>query len=184
LGRDLRERLIGSRSVFEGRLISVQVDEVELPGGGRATREIVKHPAAVAVVPMLPDGRVVMIRQYRQAAGKTLWELPAGLVEEGEEPEETVRRELGEEVGYEPGELTHFFSVYLSPGFSSEIIHVFLARELRPVEVESPPDERIEAVAMPLAEAVERVRRGEVQNAAAVCGLLAAADREGRLGRK
>ena len=177
--RELRERLIGSDKVFEGRLISVRVDEVELADGTRARREFVEHPVAVAVVPMLADGRVVMIQQYRHAAGKVLWELPAGLVEEGEEPEECARRELGEEVGYEPGELIPLFSTFLSPGFSSEIIHIFLARDLRPVNVASEPDERIVAVPVPLAEAVQMVRRGEVQNAAAICGLLAVAERAG-----
>lgn len=174
--RELRERLIGSDVVFEGRLISVRVDEVELADGRRARRELVEHPGAVAVVPLLEDGRVVMIRQYRHAAGKVLWELPAGLIEEGEEPEGCARRELGEEIGYEPGELVPLFSTFLSPGFSSEIIHIFLARKLRPVNVASEPDERIEAVPVPLAEAVEMVRRGEVENAAAICGLLAVAD--------
>ena len=175
--RELRERLIGSDTVFEGGLISVRVDEVELADGTRARREVVEHPGAVAVVPLLEDGRVVMIRQYRHAAGKVLWELPAGLVEEGEGPEECARRELGEEVGYEPGELVPLFSTFLSPGFSSEIIHIFLARDLRPVNVASEPDEQIEAVPVPLAEAVAMVRRGEVQNAAAICGLLAVAKR-------
>jgi ADP-ribose pyrophosphatase len=180
LERELGERLISSHTVFEGRLISVRVDEVELPDGARVEREIVDHPAAIAVVPMLPDGRVILIRQYRHAAGKVLWELPAGLVEEGEDPEQCARRELGEEIGYSPGQLVPLFSTYLSPGFSSEIIHLFLARDLRPVTVPSPPDERIEPVPVPLAEALDMVRRGEVQNAAAVCGLLAAADRQRR----
>jgi len=180
LERELGERLISSRTVFEGRLLSVRVDEVELPDGAQVQREIVDHPAAVAVVPMLPDGRVILIRQYRHAAGKVLWELPAGLVEEGEDPEQCARRELGEEIGYSPGELIPLFSTYLSPGFSSEIIHIFLARDLQPVQVASPPDERIEAVPVPLAEALDMVRRGDVQNAAAICGLLAAADRQRR----
>ena len=178
MDRELRERLISSRTVFEGKLIAVRVDEVELPDGARAKRECVEHPRAVAVVPLLEDGRVLMIRQYRHAAGKVLWELPAGLVEEGEEPEECARRELGEEVGYEPGELIPLFSTFLSPGFSSEIIDIFLARELRPVNIASEPDERIEAVPVPLAKAVDMVCRGQVQNAAAICGLLAVAERE------
>ncbi len=178
---ELRERLISSRTVFEGRLIAVRVDEVELPGGARATREIVSHPGAVVIVPLLGEGRVVMIRQYRPAAGKVLWELPAGVLEEGEQPEEAARRELAEEIGYQAEELTPLFSTYLSPGFSSEVAHLFLARGLRKVDARAEPDESIRAVSLSLCEAVEMVGRGEVQNAAAICGLLAAAERE-RLG--
>ncbi len=178
MDEELRERLVASRTTFTGRLISVTVDEVELPDGGTATREIVHHPGAVAVVPLLHDGRVIMIRQYRQGAGKVLWELPAGVLETGEEPEACARRELAEEIGQAPGELVHLFSTYTSPGFSTELIHIFLARELQHVEASEESDENIRPVSMALSEAVAMVRRGEVQNAAAVCGLLAAAARE------
>ncbi len=174
MDEQLRERLIASRAAFAGRFISVTVDEVELPDGRAAMREIVHHPGAVAVVPLLDDGRVIMIRQYRQAAGKVLWELPAGVLEQGEEPESCARRELAEEVGQAPGELVHLFSTYTSPGFSTELIHIFLARGLRGVAASGEPDENIRAVPVALSDAVEMVRRGEVQNAAAVCGLLAA----------
>ncbi len=173
--QELGERLISSRTVFEGRLIGVRVDEVELANGRRAIREIVPHPGAVGIVPLLEDDRVVMIRQYRHAAGKVLWELPAGLLEEGEGPEDAARRELAEEIGYEAEELTPLFSTYLSPGFSCEVIHVFVARGLRRVEARAEPDENIRAVPLPLAEAVAMVRRGEVQNATAICGILAVA---------
>ncbi|MFB3881348.1 MAG: NUDIX domain-containing protein [Armatimonadota bacterium] len=172
----LREKLLSSRTVFQGRLLTLRVDEVELPNGARATREIVPHPGAVVIVPLLDDGRVVMIRQYRHATGKVLWELPAGLLGKGEEPESAARRELVEEVGYEAGEMVPLFSVYLSPGFSGELAHIFLARGLRKVGVRSQPDETICAAEVPLGEALAMVRRGEVQNAAAVCGLLAVAE--------
>lgn len=175
MDEELRERLIRSRAAFTGEFIAVTVDEVELPDGRAATREIVHHPGAVAVVPLLDDGRVVMIRQYRQGAGKVLWELPAGVLAAGEQPEACARRELAEEIGQAAGELVHLLSTYTSPGFSTELIHIFLARELQAVEASSESDENIRAVPMALSEAVEMVRRGEVQNAAAVCGLLAAA---------
>jgi ADP-ribose pyrophosphatase len=153
----------------------VQVDEVELADGTRTTREVVSHPGAVAVVPMFEDGRVVMIRQYRHAAGRVLWELPAGTLGEGEAPEECARRELAEEVGYEAGRLRPLFSTYLSPGYSKELIHVFVARELRETSARREADERIEAVQLSLEEAIAMIGRGEVQNAAAICGLLAVA---------
>jgi ADP-ribose pyrophosphatase len=172
----IRERLLSSQTVFEGRLLTVRVDEIELPSGGKAARETVLHPGAVVIVPLLDDGRVVMIRQYRHATGKVLWELPAGLLEEGEEPACAARRELVEEVGYEVEELALLFSTYLSPGFSSELAYVFVARGLRKVEARTQPDESIRVAEMPLGEAVAMVHRGEVQNAAAICGLLAAAE--------
>ncbi len=175
-GRD--ERLISSRKVFEGRLLAVRVDEVELSDGRRATREVVTHPGAVAIVPLLPDGRVVLIRQYRHAAGRVLWELPAGVLEKGEEPLDCARRELVEETGYLAGKLSPLFSVFLSPGFSTELIHLFLAQDLRKVEAAPEVDEQLEIVEIPLAEAEAMVQRGEVQNAAAVCGLLAVATRD------
>jgi ADP-ribose pyrophosphatase len=170
----LRERLIASQTVFEGRLISVRVDEVELSDGKRARREVAIHPGAAAIVPLLPDGRVVMIRQYRHPAGATLYELPAGVLRVGESPPDCARRELAEETGYQAEDLRLLFSTYLSPGFSSEIIHIFAATGLRPAAGASlDEDERLELVILPLDEAVAMVKRGEVQNAAAICGLLA-----------
>ncbi len=180
MDEQLRERLVASRTTFAGRLISVTVDEVELPDGRAATREIVHHPGAVAVVPLLDDGRVILIRQYRHGAGKALWELPAGVLAAGELPEACARRELAEEIGQAPGELLHLFSTYTSPGFSTELIHIFLARDLQAVEASAESDENIRPVPVPLSEAVEMVCRGEIQNAAAVCGLLAAAAWERR----
>lgn len=171
--RELRERLIVSQRVFEGRLISVQVDEVELADGRRTTRELVSHPGAVAVVPLLKGGRVVMIRQYRHAAGRVLWELPAGTLEAGESPEQCARRELAEEVGYEAGELRRLLSTYLSPGYSSELIHLFVAQELRATAPREDSDERIEVAMLDVEEAIAMIARGEIRNAAAICGLLA-----------
>jgi len=175
MARQLYERLIASREVFSGRLISVRVDEVALADGRETTREIVAHPGAVAVVPLLDDGAVVMIQQYRHAAGKVLWELPAGTLRPGEPPEHCAHRELTEETGYEAGRIQQLFSMYLSPGYTTELIHVFLARDLVPAAGCADPDERIDVVVLPMEKALEMVERGEVQNAAAICGLLAAA---------
>jgi ADP-ribose pyrophosphatase len=199
MDEELKERLVSSRRVFEGRLLAVQVDEVELAGGGRAEREVVRHPGAVAVVALLAGDpsaspgspraerrgdRVVMIRQYRHAAGEVLWELPAGVLMPGEEPAACARRELIEEAGYEAGEVIPLLSLLPSPGFSSEVIHIFVARGLERVERVIQADERIEVRIVALTEAVEMVMRGEVRNGAAVCGLLALAERGRRAGQQ
>jgi ADP-ribose pyrophosphatase len=162
-------------------LIAVRVDEVELPGGLRASREVVVHPGAVAIIPLLPQDRVVMIRQYRHPAGKVLYELPAGTLRPGESPADCARRELLEETGYQAGELAPLFSMYLSPGYCTELIHLFLATDLKQAAstcVDS--DERVEPFILTLPEALAMIGRGDVQNAAAVAGLLAVAARECR----
>ena len=171
--RPVGEKLITSRAAFEGKLLSLTVDEVALADGRRAVREVVHHPGAVAIVALLPGARVVMIRQYRHAAGKVLFELPAGIMRSGEPPQDCARRELMEETGYRAGELRLVFSAYLSPGYSTEIIHVFCATDLDPGAAAVEEDEEIEVMVLPLEEAVARVGNGLVENAAAICGILA-----------
>lgn len=170
-----RERLVSSETVFAGRLISTRVDRVELPDGLPAVREIVSHPGSVAIVPLLPDGRVILIRQYRHAASQELWELPAGTLDAGETPEACARRELVEEIGRQAKEMRLLFSAYLSPGYCTELMHLFLATGLTSVAPLPNEEEGIEAVEMELGEALRLVARGEVRNLAAICGLLAAA---------
>ena len=141
-------------------------------------------PGSVTIVPILPDGQVVMIRQYRHAARKTLWELPAGTLEPNEEPEASARRELVEEVGYEAGQWHFLFSAFLTPGYDSELAYLYLATDLKPVGERPESDERIAAVPVPFEEAVAMVERGEVQNANTVMGLLAAWRRRDRCERE
>ncbi len=175
---DLTERLVSSQTVFEGRLLTVRVDKVELPNGTHAGREVVRHPGAVAIVALPSPDQVILIRQYRHPAGEVLWELPAGVLEPGEDPAACAQRELIEETGYEAGEIEPLFSTFLSPGFSSEIIHLFVARGLRSIDDHpSEPDEHIDVHIMALDDAVEMVMRGQVRNAAAICGVLAEAER-------
>jgi ADP-ribose pyrophosphatase len=173
----LKEELLSSRTEFRGRLLTLRVDTIRMPSGRISEREIVEHPGAVAIVPLLEDGRVLLIRQYRHAAGTVLWELPAGVLEPQEPPEACARRELVEETGYAAGLLEPLVSIYLSPGFSTECIHLFLGRDLRAVQQSKQEDEQIEVHPLPFEEALELVRRGEIHNAAACCGLLAAQDR-------
>lgn len=170
----LQEHTVASERVFRGKLLSVRVDTVRLPDGAEATREIVEHAPAVAVVPLLPTGEVALVRQWRQPAGEVLLEIPAGVMHAGETPEECARRELAEEVGYRPGRLTPLFSVYLAPGYSEEMIHLFLAEELVPEQCEADDDEFLEVVTMSLAAAVAACRSGEIRDVKTVAGLLGA----------
>jgi nudix-type nucleoside diphosphatase (YffH/AdpP family) len=151
--------------------VNLRVDTVELAGGWQTTREVVEHGEVVAVVPLLEEGDVLLVRQYRLPAGQTLLEVPAGGVDEGEKPEEAAQRELGEECGQRAGRLERLGGFYVSPGFCSEFVHVFLATQLRPVRARPEPDEKIAVVRLPLAQALRLVRQGEIRDGKSIIGL-------------
>ncbi|MCL6520630.1 MAG: NUDIX hydrolase [Armatimonadetes bacterium] len=171
---NIKEKTIESKRIFEGRIVSLRVDTVELPNGRRTTREVVEHKGAVAVVPMLDHERVVMVRQFRQPVGSELLEIPAGTLEDGEDPADCARRELAEEIGYYPGKLTEMFHSYLSPGYSTEMLHTFLAEDLQKVSEKRDFDEFLEVVTIKLKDAVEMICRGVILDAKSICGLLLA----------
>ena len=172
---NLVERTVESKRVYEGRVVSLRVDTVQLPDGRLTTREVVEHKGAVAVVPVLDGGRLVLIRQYRQATGRVLLEIPAGGLEPGESPADCARRELMEEIGYYPEELTEMFYSYLAPGYSSEKLHTFLAQGLvRRTEGNKDSDEFLEIVTVPLQDAIDMIRNGEIADAKSICGILLA----------
>ena len=171
---NLTEKTLESKRVFEGKIVNLRVDTVELPNGKTSTREIVEHKGAVAIVPILENKKVVLVRQYRQAAGRILLEIPAGGLEIGEDPADCARRELQEEIGYYPGKLTEMFYSYLAPGYSSEKLHTFLAEDLEQRYLDSDSDEFLEIVTIDLQDAVEMIRQGEIADAKSICGLLLA----------
>ncbi|MBW3658681.1 MAG: NUDIX hydrolase [Actinobacteria bacterium] len=171
---------VSSETVHEG-FSTVKVDEVRMPDGSTAEREYVVHDDAVAVVPVLDDGSVLLLRQYRHPVGRYILEIPAGKMdEEGESPAETGRRELREEVGYAADHLVHLVTFENSAGWSDERTHVFLGRGLREA---APPDgfeaeheeADMEVVRLPFADALAQVRAGELTDAKTVIGLLLAA---------
>ncbi|PLS01650.1 NUDIX hydrolase [Neobacillus cucumis] len=127
---NLIEKTIKSEEIFSGRIISLHLQDVELPNGKQSKREIIKHPGAVAVIAVTDDNKVVMVEQYRKALERTIVEIPAGKLEKGEEPEICARRELEEETGYVCSSLELVTSFYTSPGFADEIVHVYLAKGL------------------------------------------------------
>ncbi len=174
-------RLVSSETVYDGRVISLHLDTVAMPGGGDSEREVVRHPGAVAVVALDDDDTVVLVRQYRHAVGAYLWELPAGLRDaDGEPPLDTARRELAEEALLAADRWSLLTTTYSTPGFCDEAVLVYLAEDLRDVErpegflVEhEEADMTLERV--PLADAVQRIFDGDIRNALAVTGLFAAA---------
>lgn len=173
-----RFEVLSSKTMYVGKVMALRVDEVSMPGGGSAVREIVEHPGAVAIAAVDDEHRVVMIHQYRHAVRRRLWELPAGLLDvSGEDPVVTARRELAEEVGLAAREWSVLVDVAASPGFIDESVRVYLARELSTVERPGPAaDEEDDLVVrrFPFDEAVRMALAGEVVNAASVAGLLAA----------
>ena len=160
--------------------MNLRVDTVELPGGRRATREVVEHGDVVAIVPLLDDGSVFLVRQYRLPTGQVMLEVPAGGVDGGETPEQAAQRELGEECGRRAGRLERLGGFYVSPGFTNEFVHVFLATELEPSPLRPEADEQLAVVQLPLEEALRLVSVGEVCDAKSVIGLMWAAARSAR----
>jgi len=171
---DLVEKIIESKRIYDGKVVSLRVDTVRLPDGKDATREIVEHRGAVAIVPLLDSRQVVMVRQYRQAAGETLLEIPAGTLDPGEDPEACARRELIEETGYEAREMTRLFSSYLSPGYSNEMLHTYLATGLTEKTGRRDADEFVEVAIVELDEVMDMIRRGDIKDAKTICGCLLA----------
>ena len=169
------QRLLGSEEVWVGRTIAVRRDRVLLPNGNQVDLDLVRHPGATAIVPLLADGTVVLVRQYRHATGGWLLEIPAGKLGPGEAPEACARRELAEETGLFGGELYPLGPVWMTPGFCDERIWLYLARGVEQGEQRLEPDEALELVRLPFAEAVRRAREGEILDAKSTCALLRAA---------
>lgn len=160
--------------LHRGRVGEFGLEDVVLPNGAAVRLEILRHPGAAAVVPLHEDGTVTLIRQHRHAAGGTIWEIPAGKLEAGEDPAACAARELTEEAGLVAGALSLLTSILTTPAFTDEVIHLYLATELTPAPASPEADEVIEAVRLPLDEAVRLVRAGVIHDAKTVCALLLA----------
>ena len=168
----LREETLSSKVVFQGRLLTIRVERVRLPDGAESTREIVVHPGAVAMVPLLDSQHVVLVRQWRTAVGRALLEIPAGGLNPGEDAAACAERELMEEIGYRPRSLTPLVASYLAPGYSSEKLHVFLAEDLVAEKRPQDEDERLEVVTVSWEEIDEMILHNEIVNAKTLSGLL------------
>lgn len=147
----MRERTLRSRTVFEGKILNVRVDEVEAADGHRATREVVEHRGAVGIV-AVHEGDIVLVRQYRHATGAELLEIPAGKLEEDEDPAQTAARELVEEVQLRPNRLDHWVTYYTTPGFTNERFHIYFSDDLAPADGTTDEGEVIAVERHPLTE--------------------------------
>jgi len=176
-GDGLVETTLGSEHLYQGKILNLRRDTVLLANGRQASREVVEHVESAAAVPLLGDGRVVLVEQWRYPVEQALLEIPAGIIDPGEQPAEAMRRELTEETGYAAGRLELLFSVYLAPGYSQELIHIFLAQDLQPAEADCDDDEIIRVRKIPFEDAVAACLHGELTDAKTVAGLLAVAAR-------
>lgn len=165
--KKFEEKTIQSEVKFEGRIITLQVDEVELPNGKTSNREIVKHPGAVAVIAVTKDKKIVLVEQFRKALERSIIEIPAGKIEIGEAPEKTALRELEEETGYTTGNLQYIQSFATSPGFANEIIHLYFAENIEKLEqpVGLDEDEFVELLHVTISEMEEMVKKQQIYDA-------------------
>ena len=171
---DLTEKKISSRQVFDGVVVKLFVDEVELPDGKKSVREVVRHPGAVCVIPVTDKGEVIMVRQYRYAFGQPLLEVPAGKLEPGEDPLEAAMRELEEETGTVAKSIEHIGELYTTVAIIDEKIQMYLATGLTYKNAHPDDGEFLETVVMPLDEGVELVMTGEIDDAKTQVALLKA----------
>lgn len=169
---ELVEQTLSSRKVFQGRIITVKVDRARLPNGAAATREVVEHPGGVCILALQEDGTVPLVRQFRYPLGDVLLELPAGKLEYGEQPRPAAIRELGEEVGLEPGRLTDLGFIYVSPGFCNERLYMYLAQDVTSVPLHPDDDEFLDIVHLPFGELVDKVMSGEITDGKTVAAVL------------
>lgn len=158
--------------LYNGRILDLARETHQMPDGREARFEVVQHSGGAAALPILPDGRLILIRQFRPAIEDYLLEIPAGRLEPGEDGATCVARELQEEIGYRPGKLESLGNIYSSVGFCNELIYIYLARDLQPVEQALEPDEFIELKIMTLDEALALVKSGELRDAKTKVALL------------
>ena len=162
-----------TRNIYTGKVITLNVDTVPLPNGVTVDLETIRHPGASAVVPVKDDGTVVLIRQFRHAAGGFIYEIPAGKLAPGEDPLHCASRELEEEVGYRAASFELLSSIFTAPGFADEVIHVYKATGLTMGRQQLDRDEVLEIVEMPLHQAIAQIQDGTIRDAKTIVGLQA-----------
>ena len=167
-----KAKIIRSKIVFRGKIFGIRRDEVVEPGGVRATREMITHPGSVVVLPVLADGRVLLIRQYRHAARQFLWELVAGRIDKGESPRQAAKRELIEETGYRAKRFRVFLDFFPTPGFLEERMFILLASGLKEGQATPEEDERIETRAYERKQLEQMIQKRIIRDGKTIAGLL------------
>jgi ADP-ribose pyrophosphatase len=171
---DLTETVIGTQSIYSGRVVNLRIDTIRQADGHEGKREVIAHPGAVCIVPVRDDGMVLLVRQFRLPAGQALLEVPAGTREKGEDPVACAYRELEEETGYRATDLRPLYTAYLAPGYSSELMYAYLATGLTLGHTNPDEGEQIELVEIPIGEIENRVMAGEFADAKTIAALLMA----------
>jgi ADP-ribose pyrophosphatase len=180
------EKTLSSKIIYQGKILEMRVDRVSLPSGDSSTREFVRHPGAVSILPFLDDKKVILVRQFRYPVGEPLLEIPAGRLEPGENPEETARREMIEEIGYIAGDLKLVSTFFTTPGYTNEVMYLFFAYDLKKTvanffaydlkkTVAKPEkDEVLESEILSLEETLIRVDKGEIKDGKTIAALALA----------
>ncbi len=166
------ERVLSSKTVYDGRAVKLRVDTIQLPDGRETTREVVEHRECVAIIAADADGKVLLVNQYRHPTEKKLLEIPAGGIDGNEEPAEAVRREMQEETGYLPRKTERLGGFYSAPGFCTEYLHLFLATELVPSQLYAEDTQSITLVRVPVADIPGLITSGRICDAKSIAGLL------------
>lgn len=167
-------RTISRQEIYKGKIVTLVKDKVLLPNDKIADREIVLHKGAAAIVPIDETGKIIFVRQYRQPVGEELLEIPAGLLEKGEEPIESAKRELEEETGYKASEMHHICSMFNSAGFSNEMVHLYLAKGLHEGKQNLDEDEFVEIERYTFDEALKMIFDGRIKDSKSISGILGA----------
>ena len=167
-----RERTVSSERIYDGRIVKLRVDTVELAGGRTSTREIIEHRGAVVIAALDGEGNVLLVQQFRKPVEQELLELPAGTLDPGEDPESCAWRELQEETGFRAEKLEKLGGFYSAPGFCTEFLHLFLATGLQPSPMDADDDEDIRVVPTQLSVVPSLITAGEIRDAKSVAGLL------------
>ena len=169
---DLKETRIASEQKFSGRLIDLYLDQVELPNGQTSSREWIDHPGAVCLIPILPDDKICLIRQFRYGPGEEFIEIPAGKLDSGEAPLDCAYRELEEETGYRANKLTFLTNIHPAIGFSNEKMWMYLAEDLEKYKNKLDQDEFLELLPTPLEKALDWIWSGKITDVKTIIGLL------------
>ncbi|MDX1918233.1 MAG: NUDIX hydrolase [Candidatus Caenarcaniphilales bacterium] len=168
------EKRLDSVLIHDGEILKLKLDQVLLPNGHTANREVVIHPGGVVIIPFTPEGKFVLVKQFRYPVGEVLWEFPAGRLNPGEEPRLAAERELKEETGFQGGELKDLGKIYTAPGFCDEILYFYLATEIQPGEARPDHDEFVEALTFTSQEVEDYIHAAMIKDAKTIVGFLKA----------